>query len=84
MLKQNGADVHALARDDGDRVMSFRQWCALNNFSAATGRRVLAAGAGPPVIRLSSRRIGIRLRDNRAWQDQRANVDTPNAREPAR
>jgi hypothetical protein len=55
----------------GDRVLSIAQWCDLNGFSLATGRRLLASGQGPRVIDLSARRKGIRLSDNRAWQDLR-------------
>jgi predicted DNA-binding transcriptional regulator AlpA len=58
-------------RDHRDRVLSFRQWCALNNFSEATGRRVIKAGKGPPVLQLSARRLGIRESDNAAWQQTR-------------
>jgi predicted DNA-binding transcriptional regulator AlpA len=54
-----------------DKVMSFAQWCRVNSFSKPTGRRIIKRGEGPPVIRLSPRRIGIRESDNRAWQDSR-------------
>jgi hypothetical protein len=47
-----------------NRVLTFRQWCALNNFGLAT--------KGPPVVQLSPRRIGIRESDNRLWQESRA------------
>jgi hypothetical protein len=52
-----------------DRVMTFAQWCELNGFSPATGRRILSSGKGPKVLQLSDRRIGIRHGDNRRWQD---------------
>jgi predicted DNA-binding transcriptional regulator AlpA len=55
-----------------DRVLSFLQWCAINGFSEATGRRILKSGNGPPVLQLSPRRIGIRESDNAAWQASRA------------
>jgi hypothetical protein len=51
------------------RVMSFAQWCEINNLSAATGRRILASGKGPKVIQLSERRIGIREDHNTEWQE---------------
>jgi hypothetical protein len=54
---------------DDDRVLSFAQWIELNGISPATGRRILAGGKGPKILRLSDRRIGIRVRDNREWQD---------------
>jgi hypothetical protein len=55
-----------------NRVLSFGQWCALNGFSKATGRRIVQRGEGPPVLQLSPRRIGIRESDNAAWQQARA------------
>jgi hypothetical protein len=54
-----------------DAVLSFAAWCALNSFSRATGQRIKEAGKGPAFIRLSDRRIGVRVRDNREWQESR-------------
>jgi hypothetical protein len=54
------------------RVMSFAHWCALNGISPATGRRLLKAGHGPIVTRLSHRRIGITVGANIEWQAKRA------------
>jgi predicted DNA-binding transcriptional regulator AlpA len=54
-----------------DRVLSFAQWCDLNGFSKATGRRIIKRAEGPPVLQLSPRRIGIRESDNVAWQASR-------------
>ena len=54
------------------RVMSFAQWCALNGISPATGHRLLRSGRGPIVTRLSDRRIGITVGNNRRWQESRA------------
>jgi hypothetical protein len=55
------------ANPDDHRIMSFRAWCELNGFSAATGRRLIERGEGPPIIQLSPRRIGIAIGANRAW-----------------
>jgi hypothetical protein len=57
---------------DDHRVLSFRQWCELNGFSRATGRRILAGENGPVVTQLSERRIGITVSNNAAWQASRA------------
>jgi len=57
---------------DDDRVLSFRDWCGINGFSEATGRRLRAAGKGPIFIRLSERRIGVTVRNNRQWQEARS------------
>jgi len=54
------------------RVLSFRQWCELNGFSLATGRRIINAGNGPIITQLSPRRIGITVANNIAWQESRA------------
>jgi hypothetical protein len=59
-------------RGDGNEVLSFKEWCAINGFSERTGRRILASGTGPTVLQLTSKRIGIRRRDNAVWQDARA------------
>jgi hypothetical protein len=49
------------------RILSFKQWCALNNISEATGRRIIRAGK-VRVTQLSERRIGIGENDNAAFQ----------------
>jgi hypothetical protein len=51
-----------------NQVLTHTQWCALNNFSGATGKRIIASGEGPPIIRLSARRYGISVGANRKWQ----------------
>jgi hypothetical protein len=61
----------AQMRIDDDRVMSFKQWCILNGVSERTGRRLLDGGDGPTITRLSPRRIGVSVRNNRAWQASR-------------
>jgi hypothetical protein len=55
-------------------VLTFYQWCVLNNFSEMTGRRILAGERGPPpvVTQLSSRRVGITNANNARWQESRA------------
>lgn len=50
------------------RVIPFKEWCALNSISQATGRRLIAAGK-VRVTRLSERRIGIREDHNAEFQD---------------
>ena len=61
--------------DPDHRVMTFHDWCALNNFSVSTGRRILAGENGPAVTQLSPRRIGITIGANRAWQQSRVRGD---------
>jgi hypothetical protein len=70
------------ARDralDDDWMMSFSQWCQVNNFSLATGRRLRKAGKGPVFTQISDRRIGVTVRNNRIWQESRAKADAAQA-----
>jgi hypothetical protein len=53
------------------QVLTFQQWIALNGISPRTGRRILNAPGAPIVTRLSPRRIGITVANNRAWQASR-------------
>jgi hypothetical protein len=61
---------HNSERDDR-RVLSFSDWCKLNNISADTGKRLIKSGRGPRVLQLSDRRIGITVAANREWQQAR-------------
>jgi hypothetical protein len=57
-----------------DQVLTFKQWCALNSFSERTGLRILDPDNDKPkpkVLQLSAHRIGVRVRDNRLWQETR-------------
>jgi hypothetical protein len=58
--------------DPDDVVLTFREWCEVNRFSQATGRRLIATGAGPVITRLSERRIGITVGANRRWLHARS------------
>jgi hypothetical protein len=53
------------------QCLSFLEWCQLNRLSERTGRRILKSGCGPPVVQLSTQRIGITVGANRAWQQSR-------------
>jgi hypothetical protein len=54
-----------------DQVLTFREWCQLNRISPRNGRRIIASGAGPRVVQLSARRMGVTIRANREWQTAR-------------
>jgi hypothetical protein len=56
---------------EDDRVMTFDEWCCLNHFSIATGKRIIKAGKGPAFVRLSERRKGVTVAENRRWQASR-------------
>lgn len=51
-----------------DQVLTFLEWCKLNRISERTGRRILDGPNPPKVTFLSPRRVGITVRNNRAWQ----------------
>jgi hypothetical protein len=55
------------------RVYTIRQWCALNNISLATGKRIIARGE-IKVTDLSERCKGIREDHNAEWQDTRIRI----------
>ena len=55
-----------------DQILTFPQWCAVNTLGLRTGRRVISGPNGPIVTEISANRIGIRVIDNRAWQQARA------------
>jgi predicted DNA-binding transcriptional regulator AlpA len=56
---------------DDDKVMSFDEWCLLNGFSRSTGQRLYRNNQGPTFIRLSARRVGVTVAENRRWQASR-------------
>lgn len=56
---------------DGDRILTFSEWCQLNSFSPSTGQRLIASGQGPVFVRLSARRKGVTVAENRRWQQSR-------------
>jgi hypothetical protein len=65
---------HQSERDralDDDRVMTFLEWCRVNGFSEATGRRLRRAGKAAAFVQLSDRRVGCTVRSNREWQESR-------------
>lgn len=69
--RRAGLGDDAIPPDD-NRVLTFKQWCALNGISAATGRRIINAGTGPVITQLSPRRIGVTVANNRAWLASRS------------
>jgi len=56
--------------DNPQQVLTIEQWARLAGFSYSTARRVLASGDGPPLLRISARRYGIRLSDHHKWQER--------------
>jgi predicted DNA-binding transcriptional regulator AlpA len=55
-----------------DMVMTLAEFAMAAGISIATVRRRIADGTGPRIVHLSARRIGVRVRDYRAWLDQQS------------
>lgn len=64
--------LSSLLQNNGNRVLTFREWCLLNGISERTGRRIIKSGHGPTVTQLSLKRIGITIANNADWQAARA------------
>ena len=71
--KQHTAIVLPASLHD-NQVLTLRQWCALNNVSLRTGRRIISAPGGPIITQLSAKRVGITVANNRSWQQSRERV----------
>ena len=56
---------------NSQRIMSFKRWCLLNDFSVATGRRILASGNGPETIQVTDKKIGVSVAADAAWKASR-------------
>ena len=54
-----------------DCILTFNEWIRINKISPRTGRRVLDGPNGPKVTRMSPRRVGITVLNNRLWQKSR-------------
>jgi len=58
--------------NDNDKVIPFLTWARdYSGLSEPTARRICKSGNGPPLVRLSARRLGIRLGDHRKWVAER-------------
>jgi hypothetical protein len=66
-----------LAPSHPNQVLLFSEWCQFNRFSERTGRRIIAAGEGPKLTRLSSHRFGITVGNNALWQQARERASPP-------
>jgi predicted DNA-binding transcriptional regulator AlpA len=59
-----------------ERIITQEQAAEVCDLHQATLKRLRITGEGPPVIRLSQKRIGYRIRDLRAWLDARTEQTT--------
>jgi predicted DNA-binding transcriptional regulator AlpA len=53
------------------KVLTLKQWAKLTGVSFQTAKRLIAAGDGPRIIQLSTKRIGVRMIDAARWSEQR-------------
>lgn len=56
---------------DDQRVMTKHQCAEVNGISIWTLERQIKAGKGPVLTRISDRRIGVTVGNNRRWQQSR-------------
>ena len=56
-----------IPQPEPDRVVSLKETAAICDLSVATLRRVIAAGRGPKLTRLSARRVGVRQSHRETW-----------------
>jgi hypothetical protein len=68
--KQHTAIVLPASLHD-NQVLTLRQWCSLAGISLRTGRRAIASGCGPTIVRLSERRVGVTVGAHRQWLAER-------------
>jgi predicted DNA-binding transcriptional regulator AlpA len=61
-----------------DHVITKREAAKISGISECTLDRRIKAGDGPRVVRLSARRVGIRVRDLKVWIEANASP-TPTA-----
>jgi hypothetical protein len=68
-MPNHGEDIEQRDWLDDDCVLPFMVWVQkYSGLSEATCRRITQPGrGGPPLVRLSERRLGVRMGDHRAW-----------------
>jgi hypothetical protein len=52
------------------QVLSVNQWFVLADLSPSTGWKLLHSGEGPPMLRITERRYGVRVIDHQKWTDK--------------
>lgn len=60
-----------------NRVLNYREAAAFLGISPATFERLIYGGDGPPLVVLSERRRGVRLRDLIDWIEARREAAAP-------
>lgn len=57
---------------DPYQVLPFKKWIELAGVSRSTGWKILHSGDGPKMIRISERRVGVRVLDHIKWTERLA------------
>jgi hypothetical protein len=66
--RQQRKPTFGLPADLNDsQVLRVSEWCDAAGVSLRNGRRILASGNGPKVVRLSDHRIGVTVKAHRDW-----------------
>jgi hypothetical protein len=52
-------------------VIPWRMWCRNKGISTDTGNRMRAAGKAPRITRITERRFGVTVADDREWTQAR-------------
>jgi predicted DNA-binding transcriptional regulator AlpA len=73
-LESNRSDFNLPNSLDSDRLISPAMAAEMMGLSLATLHRMWRQGGGPRRIQISPRRLGVRLRDLKAFLDARAAV----------
>jgi hypothetical protein len=60
-----------LTNPPDDAVIPFAAWCRFSGISVSAGRRLVARGGGPEIVRNSAGHIGVKVGTARRWQDER-------------
>jgi hypothetical protein len=58
-------------RENRLTIIPWVAWYKSKGISRDTARRLLQRGEGPPIVRLSERRKGVRVIDDIAWTEAR-------------
>jgi predicted DNA-binding transcriptional regulator AlpA len=59
---------------EGDRVLTLKEFAEIARISVMTLRRLVKRQQGPPITKLSERRIGVIARYGREWLEGRTRM----------
>ena len=69
--KARGDTQRILDIADAEIVLPIRAWATLASIGYSTAKKLLAAGRGPKVTYLTSKRVGIRMSEHQKWLTSR-------------